>query len=94
MNFPLPQDHGLTVHAGYWGGQYFKNLDNEYYDWSIGVTKSFGNFNLALKYINGSDLDDLDDTDPGNVSGIDHNIFSTDPKLVFSVAATFPWASE
>ena len=86
----LPQGYALPIHAGYSGGDYWDS--NKYFDWSIGVTKSFGHFNLALKYIDGSDLVDLDDLDPGNVSGIDHDIFSTDNKIVFSVSTTFPWS--
>jgi uncharacterized protein (TIGR02001 family) len=99
LNFSLPQDYGLTVHAGYSGGDYWKDTaiwgeNNEYFDWAVGVTKSFGHFAFALKYIDGSDALDLDDFDPGNTPGVDHDILSSDGKIVLSVATTFPWTNE
>jgi uncharacterized protein (TIGR02001 family) len=94
--FEIKKDsgYGLVVHAGYSTGPYWKDSDSEYFDYSIGVTKSFGNFNLALKFIDGSDLNDLDDFDKPPTPGLDHDIFSTDPKVLLSVATTFPWASK
>ena len=81
--FGLPKDFGLVVHGGYSFGDYWGNSNSEYYDYSIGVTKSLGNANLALKFINGSDLQDAGEA-----------VFSTDPKIVFSVSTTFPWSSD
>jgi uncharacterized protein (TIGR02001 family) len=88
--FPLPMEFSVTAHAGYSFGDYWSNIDSEYYDWSIGVGRSFGHFSVALKYIDGSDYDDLDDTAPGDTS-VDHDVFSTDGKVFLSVATTFPW---
>lgn len=81
--FSLPNDFGLVVHGGYSAGQYWSSIDSEYFDYSIGVTKSLGHFNLALKFIDGSDFEALNNT-PGD-------ILSTDNKVVLSVATTFPW---
>jgi uncharacterized protein (TIGR02001 family) len=90
--FPMPQDFNLVVHGGYSGGDYWSSINSEYFDYSIGVTKSVGHFNLALKFIDGSDALDGDDTDPGNT--YDHDVFSTDSKVFFSVSTTFPWSSK
>lgn len=77
----LPQDFGLALHAGYSGGDYWK--PDEYFDYSIGVTKNVGKFSLALKYIDGSDFA------PGDY---DKDLpFSFADKVVFSVATTLPW---
>jgi uncharacterized protein (TIGR02001 family) len=78
---PLPQDWALTFHVGSSDGDYWEPY--EYIDWSVGVTKSLGHFDFALKYIDGSDISVLNDT-PGDV-------FSSDAKVWFSVATTFPW---
>jgi uncharacterized protein (TIGR02001 family) len=93
--FELPANFGLTGHIGYSDGDYWSG--SEYYDWSVGVTYTLGHFDLALKWIDGSDLDDLDDAckgAPEECQGIDRDTFSTDPKAVFSVSTTFPWSNE
>jgi uncharacterized protein (TIGR02001 family) len=82
--FPLA-DSGFSfvAHVGYSGGDYWDTFYGDgYFDWSAGFTKSFGNFALALKYIDGSDL-----PGPGPV-------FSTQSKLWASISTTLPWASE
>jgi uncharacterized protein (TIGR02001 family) len=87
--FPLPAEFSLLVHVGWSDGDYwepsFLGLES-YFDYSVGVSRALGNFNLALKYIDGSDQKALDGT-------ID-DIFSSEPRLVLSVATTFPWSSE
>jgi hypothetical protein len=75
-----------VVHAGYSGGDFWSSDDSEYFDYSIGVTKSLGHFNLALKFVDGSDLEALNNTPD--------DILSTDSKVVFSVATTFPWSAD
>jgi uncharacterized protein (TIGR02001 family) len=80
---PLPQDFGLTLHAGYTDSKYFSADGDNYVDYSIGLTKSLGNFGLTLKWIDGSDLKSSDGT-PGDV-------FSSESRVVFSVATTLPW---
>jgi uncharacterized protein (TIGR02001 family) len=82
--FALPQDFAVVAHAGYAWGDYWKSFNGEYFDYSIGVTKSFGHFNFALKFIDGSDAvyDHSSDT------------YSGDSKVWLSVATTFPWSKE
>jgi uncharacterized protein (TIGR02001 family) len=83
--FPLADSgFAFVAHAGYSGGDYWDEFyDDGYFDWSVGVTKSFGNFSVALKYIDGSDLED-GPTD----------IFSTDSKVWASISTTLPWSAE
>ena len=54
-----------------------------YFDYSVGVTKSIGNFALTLKWVDGSDLASSDGT-PGDV-------FTSESKVWFSLATTLPW---
>ena len=89
LSVPLPQNFSLTAHAGYSFGDYWKDgapgafSDSEYFDYSIGVGYTLKKFSLALKFIDGSDLKVADGT-PGDV-------FTSESKVVFSVATTFPW---
>ncbi len=81
---PLPSDFALTVHAGYSDGDYWDVVnDGGYTDYSIGVTKSIGKFALALKWIDGSDLEASD--------GTPDDVFTSESKVFFSVATTLPW---
>lgn len=83
-SLPLPNDFGIALHAGYSSGKYWDaGPDGAYTDYSIGLTKSLGKVNLALKWIDGSDLAATNGT-PGKV-------FSSEGKLQLSVATTVPW---
>lgn len=82
-SIPLPADFGLDLHAGYSDGSYW-DKDN-YMDWSAGLTYSIGHFDLALKYVDGSDYK------PGNNAYRD--IGSSDARAIFSISTTFPWKS-
>ncbi len=79
--FPLPNDFSFVAHAGYSFGDYWDNI--EYFDWSVGVARSFGPLAVSLKYVDGSDL-----PDGGN------KVFSTDSKVLLTLSTTLPWASE
>jgi uncharacterized protein (TIGR02001 family) len=79
----LPNDFSLNLHAGYNGGDFWKLADNEYFDYSIGVSKTLGNFDLALKWVDGSDFA------PGDFSRSEPN--SSEGAVIFSVATTLPW---
>lgn len=71
----------LSLHAGYSSGDYWDDVNGRgYLDYAVGVSKTFGRLDVALKFIDGSDLPDL----------VGSDIFSTDRKLVFSVATQFP----
>lgn len=84
---PLPADFALVLHGGYSFGNYWKNEDiglEEYYDLAVGVTRTIGRFDVAVKYIDGSDLKSYD--------GTPNDVFSTQGKFFLSVSTTFPWA--
>ncbi|MFM2110290.1 MAG: hypothetical protein EB021_04740 [Gammaproteobacteria bacterium] len=77
---PLPNDFSLTLHGGYSSGEYWTE---NYLDYSIGVAKSVGNFAVSLKWVDGSDLQ--------SAQKAPADVFTSDAKLVFSVATTLPW---
>ena len=82
-SFPLAETGlGLTGHVGMSDGDYWDSVDG-YFDWSVGVTYTLGHFNLGLKYIDGSDLEEAD--------GTPDDVFSSEARAVFSVSTTFPW---
>jgi len=85
LSIPLPRDFGLVVHAGYSDGDAFNAdiLGGSYFDYKIGVTKTWGNFDFELAWVDGSDWEELNDTPD--------DILSSDGKVVFSVSTTFPW---
>ena len=92
--FELPANFGFTAHVGYSDGGYWDEFyDGGYTDWSVGLTYSIGHFDLALKWVDGSDLADLDDLCRDfDCSGIDKDTFSTDSKAVFTISTSFPWS--
>ncbi len=95
---PLPANFAASAHVGYSDGDYWDNAaGGGYTDWSVGVTYALGHFTLGLKYVDGSDLQDLDDYCHG-VEGDpickDKDVGSTDARAIFSVSTTFPWKSE
>ena len=82
---PLPSDFSLALHAGYSDGDYWDAVnDGGYFDYSVGVNRTIGNFALTLKWVDGSDLASSDGT-PGDV-------FTSESKVWFSIATTLPWA--
>jgi hypothetical protein len=88
---PLPRNFSLLGHLGYSFGDYWKDLDDagtgrEYFDYAVGVGYTAGRFNLALKWIDGSDLKEAD--------GTPDDIFSSQARAVFTVATTFPWRKD
>ena len=82
VNVPLPANFGLVGHVGLSDGDYWDSVDG-YVDYAVGVTYSLGHFNLALKYIDASDLEETDGT-PGDV-------FSSEARAWLSISTTFPW---
>lgn len=87
--FPIGESgfSGLA-HAGYSTGDGIEVYggDDSYFDWSLGVGYSAGNFDLALKYVDGSDLEALD--------GTPDDVFTSEGRFVLTISTTFPWASE
>jgi len=86
--YELPANFGLEAHIGYSTGDGIEEAygQDDYFDWSVGVTYALKNFNLGLKYVDGSDLETLDGT-PDDVS-------SSEGVVIFSVSTTFPWSKE
>jgi uncharacterized protein (TIGR02001 family) len=86
VDVPLPQDFGIAVHVGYSGGDAFDRLPGyqSYFDWSVGLTKSIGNWGLELKWVDGSDWKDLNNQPD--------DVLSSDARLIFSVTTTLPWS--
>lgn len=85
-SYELPANFGLQAHLGYSTGDGIDAAygQNSYYDWAIGVSYALKNFDLSLKYVDGSDLKTLDGT-PGDVS-------SSEGVVIFSASTTFPWS--
>ncbi len=87
--FELPAEFSLSLHGGYNYGQVFDGF--EYFDYSIAVSRAVGNFTLGLKFT-GTDLSESDLDFPPGVDFPDE--FNPEPRILFSVATTFPWSSE
>ncbi len=86
--YELPANFGLEAHLGYSTGDGIEAAygQDNYFDWSVGVTYALGNFDLGLKYADGSDLETLD--------GTPDDIGSSEGVVIFSVSTTFPWGGD
>jgi uncharacterized protein (TIGR02001 family) len=97
-SFGLPWELSLNLHAGYSYGDYFEFLESEasvdpdyggddadYYDYSIGIGRSFGHFDFEVKWV---------DTDTDDYFEVDSGPLENDGRVIFSVATTIPWAAE
>lgn len=98
-SFGLPWELSLNLHAGYSFGDYFDLLeedassdpdyagaDADYYDYSIGLGRSFGRFDFEVKYVGSvTDMSYFD---------VDGGPLSNDERFILSVATTIPWADE
>ncbi len=86
----LPANFGLTAHVGYSDGKgieaAYGGNKRSYTDWSAGFTYTISHFNLALKWVDGSNMKALNNTS--------HDISSSDAQAVFSISTTFPWKKE
>lgn len=84
----LPANFGLSAHVGYSDGDGIEVAygEDNYFDWAVGVSYTLGNFDLGLKYADGSDLEALDGT-PDDVS-------SSEGVAIFSVSTSFPWGGD
>lgn len=87
VSVPLPQNFSLNFHAGYSTGDYFSDLDTEYFDYSVGVGYTINKFDLSLKYVD-TTLDD------GDELFISDDVFNTEGRVIFSIATTFPWSND
>lgn len=88
FNYALPFfDLGLSLHVGrtYGDGPDDFSDDSgieEYYDYSVGLNRSFGAFDFDLRWV---------DTDLEDEFEIDSGAGRNDDRVVFSVSTTFPW---
>jgi uncharacterized protein (TIGR02001 family) len=85
----LPNEFTMNLHAGYNYGQVFSGI--EYMDFSAGVSRPVGHFNLTLK-VTGTDLSKSDYGVPPGEGFPDE--FNPEPRLWASVSTTFPWSNE
>ena len=83
-SFELPQNFALNLHLGYNFGDYWKDRNgDETIDYAVGVGYAVGNFNLQLKYV-----------DTNTDVEVTADEFNNEGRVIFSIATTFPWASE
>jgi uncharacterized protein (TIGR02001 family) len=83
--FELPANFGLNLHVGYNYGDVFD--DTEFFDYSIGVSYTLGNFDLGLAWV-------ATDLDRGDSAFSSDDVFNTQGRAIFSVSTTFPWGAE
>jgi uncharacterized protein (TIGR02001 family) len=87
--YELPANFGLEAHVGYSDGDGIEAayLQDNYFDYSVGVTYTLSHFTLGLKWADGSDLETLDGTLPDDVS-------NSEGVAILSVSTEFPWSKE
>lgn len=75
-------DSGFSAagHVGYSFGQYWSSI--EYTDWSLGVSKTLGKFNVALKYVGSDQVENTSD------------VFNNQDRVILSVGTTLPWGKD
>ena len=92
----------LTAHAGHSWGDFWNNplqfyaayAAGPYSDYSLGVTKSFGHFNAALKYTDTSSYYDGNGYDKKQTKGYpNEDVFSGKGKAMLSISTTLPWTN-
>lgn len=93
----LPWEVALDLHFGYSFGDYFDALEStaraddpgyngdnaDYYDYAIGLGRSFGHFDFKVMYV-GTITD-------GNYWDVESGIFRNDERIIVSVSTTLPW---
>jgi uncharacterized protein (TIGR02001 family) len=98
-SFDLPAELTLNLHAGYSWGDYWDGLkdtaadedpgfngdDADYYDYSVGIGRTFGHFDFELKYVG---------TVTESYWEVDNGPSANDNRVIFSVASTIPWSEE
>jgi uncharacterized protein (TIGR02001 family) len=93
-NQPLPWELSLGLHAGWSDGPYWDDLAGcdggegcpgsaSYADYSVGLTRAFGHFNVNLKYVY---------PDVKKAFKITDDVFNNEDRVILSVATTFPWS--
>jgi uncharacterized protein (TIGR02001 family) len=90
-DFELAESWVLNLGLGYQTGQYFDNgwgagpgsEDGSYWVYSFGVTKTWGNFDINLRY-QGVDV-------PGQYR-VEDDVFNNENRVIFSISTTLPWS--
>ena len=95
VTYPLPANFGLTGHMGYTNGNGFHEAydQSSYMDWSVGVTYTWSHFDMALKWVDGSDLKTVEDGTL-NANGKPTDVLSSEARAIFQISTTFPWKKE
>jgi uncharacterized protein (TIGR02001 family) len=89
--FPVGETgFAIVAHVGHSSGEAWKGI--EYTDGSLSVTKSFGNFTGALKYVT-SDAAELTSHESLAAYG-KSNVFDTRDRVILTISTTLPWASK
>lgn len=89
--FPIGETgYSVGAHVGRSQGDAWKDI--EYTDYSLGLSKTFGNFTSALKYVT-SDAPELTSSQSKQVYG-KARVFETRDRVVLSISTTLPWASK
>ena len=89
--FPIGES-GFTIgaHVGRSTGNAWKGI--EYTDGSLSLSKTFGNFTGAVKYVT-SDAPELTSSQSKKAYG-KANVFETRDRVVLTISTTLPWASK
>lgn len=86
-DFELAESWVLNLGIGYQTGQYFENAvgsgDASYWVYSVGVTKTWGNFEISLKY-QGLDVPEQ--------FRVKDDILNNENRMLLSVSTTLPWS--
>ena len=97
FNWPVGDSgFGIVAHLGHSWGDYWDNYNpGAYEDYAVGVTKGFGHFSAALKYIDTSGYYDTGGLDKKPYKGApNEDVFSGKGRAVLSITTTLPWAKE
>ncbi len=89
-DFEIAESWMLNFGIGYQTGQYFKNgwgdipgsRDGSYWVYSVGVTKTWGNFDINLRY-QGLDIPEE--------FRVKEDLFNNENRVLFSISTTLPW---
>jgi uncharacterized protein (TIGR02001 family) len=86
-SFALPKDITMSLHAGFSGGDYWDNLGTfaegpsaKYEDYSVGFSKTFGDYTVSAKYVYPSVHD---------FWKVPDGAFANNPRAIISVSTTF-----
>jgi uncharacterized protein (TIGR02001 family) len=88
LDYGLPANFGVLGHLGYSDGDGIEAAygQDNYFDWSIGLSYTWNHFDFSLKWVDGSDLKTLENTHD--------DISSSEARAIFTVSTTFPWSDE